>query len=133
MKRSSNEDIGTDHQNSKNKPKSSGSNSESRTIYTTNMVLLSVGGVFLLIFISLRLPELAIFWIVINVLLLVPLNLFLRSDTAKKFVETLAEKKMDESFEPKHACFSCGWQNPKSNNYCYDCGTKLDTTNGKLD
>jgi hypothetical protein len=27
--------------------------------------------------------------------------------------------------EIKRACPSCGWQNPQRNNYCHDCGTKI--------
>lgn len=27
--------------------------------------------------------------------------------------------------KPTRLCGSCGWQNPKDNNYCHDCGDKL--------
>lgn len=29
--------------------------------------------------------------------------------------------------KPKVVCSSCGWKNPKSNNYCHDCGEELET------
>ncbi|MGQ3331221.1 hypothetical protein [Halorubrum sp. FL23] len=30
------------------------------------------------------------------------------------------------SSEPKIVCSTCGWKNPKNNNYCHDCGEKLE-------
>ena len=29
------------------------------------------------------------------------------------------------SSEPKRICSNCGWQNPKANSYCHDCGEEL--------
>lgn len=34
------------------------------------------------------------------------------------------------SSEAKRICSECGWQNPKINNYCHDCGALLQTGNG---
>jgi len=31
-----------------------------------------------------------------------------------------------EADESKRVCSNCGWQNPASNNYCHDCGEKLE-------
>lgn len=31
------------------------------------------------------------------------------------------------SSEAKVVCSNCGWRNPKSNNYCHDCGEELNT------
>lgn len=30
-----------------------------------------------------------------------------------------------KSNEKTRACQNCGWQNPKNNNYCHDCGNEL--------
>lgn len=30
-----------------------------------------------------------------------------------------------KSSESKRICSECGWQNPQSNNYCHDCGSKM--------
>lgn len=30
------------------------------------------------------------------------------------------------SSQPTQVCSECGWKNPKSNNYCHDCGSELD-------
>lgn len=27
--------------------------------------------------------------------------------------------------DPTRICSSCGWQNPRNNNYCHDCGSEL--------
>jgi ribosomal protein L40E len=31
------------------------------------------------------------------------------------------------STERKQICSECGWKNPKSNNYCHDCGSELNS------
>ena len=31
--------------------------------------------------------------------------------------------------EPTKICPECGWKNPKSNNYCHDCGFSFSTEN----
>jgi len=36
------------------------------------------------------------------------------------------QQQSSSSSQPKVVCSNCGWRNPKSNNYCHDCGEKLD-------
>ena len=42
-------------------------------------------------------------------------------DTIEKFQQ---QEKLAES-KPQQTCQSCGWQNPKQNNFCHDCGSEL--------
>ena len=37
------------------------------------------------------------------------------------------QQQASSSSEAKVVCSSCGWKNPKSNNYCHDCGEELET------
>lgn len=56
----------------------------------------------------------------------------------KKFMEDMQEEMNNQnsqqqqqigaqsSSQPTQVCSECGWKNPKSNNYCHDCGSELD-------
>lgn len=39
--------------------------------------------------------------------------------------EAQQQQQTSSTSKPKVVCSSCGWQNPKGNNYCHDCGEKL--------
>lgn len=46
----------------------------------------------------------------------------------EEFVENVNENQQQQQAtpsKPKVVCASCGWQNPKGNNYCHDCGERL--------
>lgn len=55
------------------------------------------------------------------------------TESGKKFRKEFAENMNDmqqqqqasSSSKPKVVCSECGWQNPKTNNYCHDCGSEL--------
>ena len=35
------------------------------------------------------------------------------------------QQQSSDNTEPKVVCSECGWQNPRKNNYCHDCGEDL--------
>ncbi|WP_157969470.1 hypothetical protein [Haloplanus rubicundus] len=37
------------------------------------------------------------------------------------------QQQQSSSSKPKQICSNCGWRNPRTNNYCHDCGTGLDS------
>lgn len=48
-------------------------------------------------------------------------------EEVKDNMEEAQQEQQFSSSKPKVVCSNCGWQNPKGNNYCHDCGTKLGT------
>lgn len=51
------------------------------------------------------------------------------TESGKAFREEVESQQQQQqssgSSEPKVVCSECGWQNPKNNNYCHDCGAEL--------
>lgn len=41
-------------------------------------------------------------------------------------MEDAQQQQASSSSSPKVVCSNCGWKNPKTNNYCHDCGEQLD-------
>lgn len=48
------------------------------------------------------------------------------NEEMQEYDEQLNQQQQKSSSQPKQICSECGWKNPKSNNYCHDCGTELD-------
>ncbi|MFY4815845.1 zinc-ribbon domain-containing protein [Halorubrum sp. Atlit-26R] len=36
------------------------------------------------------------------------------------------QQQLGDNSQPTVVCTNCGWKNPKSNNYCHDCGESLE-------
>lgn len=49
-----------------------------------------------------------------------------KEEIAEEIDETKQQQQqIPSSSKPKIICGNCGWQNPKGNNYCHDCGEEV--------
>jgi uncharacterized paraquat-inducible protein A len=90
-----------------------------------------IGGILGLIFGILRDPPAPIGGFVIGYLLfLISLVVILYTKLDRRRLlgrkqQQQQQQQVDQSSEPTVVCSECGWENTKDNNYCHDCGSKL--------
>ena len=53
------------------------------------------------------------------------LLLYYSDESLQEVLEEMEQQQSSSKSDQKKICQNCGWQNPKDNNYCHDCGGEL--------
>jgi hypothetical protein len=58
-------------------------------------------------------------------------GLMIFTESGREFMQEISENMENQQQQQSGSkgakiCPNCGWKNPKENNYCHDCGEKLD-------